>query len=232
MPNYQESKIYTIRCTTDDNLIHAGSTVERLSQRLAKHRYQCKKFPHFKIYQNINNDWDNWYIELYELYPCNTKEELLKREGEMIREIGTLNHVINGRTKKEYQEDNFEKIKIIKKKYNEEHLETQKEYQAIYRQNNAEKIIAYQKKYSQDAKEEIKKTQKEYREKNAEKIKEKKHKYYQDNIEKIALLTKEYIKKNKDKTREYQKEYQEKNAEKIKEKKHKNYIDKKNEKKI
>jgi len=191
MPNYQEGKIYTIRCKTDDNLIYVGSTVERLSQRLAKHRYQSKKSPHFKIYQNINNDWDNWYIELYELYPCNTKEELLKREGEMIRKIGTLNHVINGRTKKEYQEDTTEATKEYKKIYRQNNTEKIALEQKEYRPKNAEKMIVYQKKYNQDTKEERKKTQKEYREKNAEKIREKKHKYYINKKLKSNLIIKD-----------------------------------------
>ncbi len=45
----------------------------------------------FKLYVEVNNDWSNWYIELYENYPCNNREELCKREGEIIRLIGTLN---------------------------------------------------------------------------------------------------------------------------------------------
>jgi hypothetical protein len=42
---------------------------------------------------------DNFYIELYENYSCSSKEELNRREGEIIRDIGNLNHVIAGRTK-------------------------------------------------------------------------------------------------------------------------------------
>jgi hypothetical protein len=25
------------------------------------------------LYIEVNDDWDNWYIELYENYPCNNK---------------------------------------------------------------------------------------------------------------------------------------------------------------
>ena len=32
-----------------------------------------------RFYQYVD-DWDNWYIELYENFPCNNKEELNKRE--------------------------------------------------------------------------------------------------------------------------------------------------------
>jgi hypothetical protein len=44
------------------------------------------------------------YIYIYEDFPCNSKQELNRREGEVIREIGTINKQIAGRTKKEYPE--------------------------------------------------------------------------------------------------------------------------------
>ncbi len=47
-----------------------------------------------------SNNINDWYIELYEDYPTTNKEKLLKRESELIREIGTLNKIIAGRTKK------------------------------------------------------------------------------------------------------------------------------------
>ena len=34
--------------------------------------------------------WDDWYIELYEDFPCERRKQLLEREGEIIRKIGTL----------------------------------------------------------------------------------------------------------------------------------------------
>ncbi len=44
----------------------------------------------------------DWYIEKWK-FPCENKEQLNKREeGEMIREIGTVNKQIAGRTYKEY----------------------------------------------------------------------------------------------------------------------------------
>jgi hypothetical protein len=39
-------------------------------------------------------DWDDWYIELFENFTCDGKEELDKREGRVIREIGTIAHVM------------------------------------------------------------------------------------------------------------------------------------------
>jgi hypothetical protein len=60
-------------------------------------------------------DFNNWYIELYENFPCDNKEQLNKREGEIIREIATLSKNIAGRTIKEYYEQNKENI-LEKKK--------------------------------------------------------------------------------------------------------------------
>jgi hypothetical protein len=48
----------------------------------------------YSLYYYIeNNDWTDWYIELYEKYPCNDRQELHKREGQVIREIGTINQM-------------------------------------------------------------------------------------------------------------------------------------------
>ncbi len=38
-----------------------------------------------------NTTWDDWYIELYEEYPCENKLQLCKRENEIIRHIATIN---------------------------------------------------------------------------------------------------------------------------------------------
>ncbi len=39
MPNYKNGKIYTIRCKIDASLIYVGSTTDKISTRMAKHRY-------------------------------------------------------------------------------------------------------------------------------------------------------------------------------------------------
>jgi len=108
MPDYKQGKIYTLRCKTDDTLIYVGCTTELLSRRMSKHKYDSINKPTICFYQYIN-DWNDWYIELYENYPCENKEQLNKREGEIIREIGTVNKSIAGRTRQEWYEDNKEK---------------------------------------------------------------------------------------------------------------------------
>tara|TARA_R110002072_G_scaffold288277_1_gene454380 strand:- start:53 stop:574 length:522 start_codon:yes stop_codon:yes gene_type:complete len=139
---YQRGKIYTIRNLEDDSKIYVGSTIETLSSRLTKHRWSSKidKYKNNILYQSVNGDWINWYIELYENHPCNSKEELEKREGQVIREIGSLNKVIAGRTKKVYIEDNKTKL-----------AQQQKQYM----NNNKEKIQEYMKKYMKQYNEKI-----------------------------------------------------------------------------
>ncbi len=66
---------------------------------------------------------DKFYIELYEIYSCSSKEELNKKEGEIIRLIGTLNMQIAGRTDTEYYVDNKEKMNTKDREYYSQHAE-------------------------------------------------------------------------------------------------------------
>ena len=164
MPDYKQGKIYTIRCKTDDTLIYVGSTIEPLCRRMSKHKYDSLNKPTIFFYQHID-DWDNWYIELFENFPCNSKEELNKREGEIIREIGTVNKSIAGRTRQEWYEDNKEKYKEYNKKYHQNNKDKRKETDQEYKQKNKDKICEYQKEYKQKNKDKICKYQKEYNKK-------------------------------------------------------------------
>jgi len=157
MLDYQQGKIYTIRCRTNDTLIYVGSTTQPLCKRFYQHKiYSNKdKVKHLLIYKTINNEWDNWYIELYELYPCSCKEELEKKEGEIIRLIGNLNMKIAGRTNKEYIQDHIVKIKDLRKKWENNNKDSIKEYQDNYREQNREKNIDYAKNYYNANKEKI-----------------------------------------------------------------------------
>ena len=100
MPDYLNGKIYTILDTIDCE-IYVGSTVETLSQIMTKHRSKMKTRPHDLMYTHMHElGVDNFYIELIEQFPCNDVHELRAKEGHCIREIGTLNKEIAGRTDK------------------------------------------------------------------------------------------------------------------------------------
>jgi hypothetical protein len=96
------------------------------------------------LYQKIREtNIEDWYIELYEEFSCENKEQLNKREGQIIREIGTLNKVIAGRTKVEYREDDRDIINEKKKEYNKIHKDKGK----AYREDHKDKIKEYNKEY-------------------------------------------------------------------------------------
>ncbi len=58
---------------------------------------------HFIIHNKMNElGLEHFNIELFENYQWNSKEELAHSEGEVIRNIGNLNHAIAGRTKTDY----------------------------------------------------------------------------------------------------------------------------------
>eukprot|EP00960_Hanusia_phi_P012291 358393-Hanusia_phi.AAC.1 len=122
MPDYSKGVIYTIRCRNDTSLIYVGSTVQPLAKRLGQHKKDCyKKASNMMLYQKIREtSWDDWYIELYEEYPCENIQQLHKREGEIIREISNLNHNVPGRTPDERVE--------YKKQWYQDHKEQEREY--------------------------------------------------------------------------------------------------------
>ena len=145
MPDYNKGKIYTIRSKTDDTLIYVGSTIQQLSVRIGGHKIKSRdiKYQNRLIYKTINNNWDDWYIELYEEYPCENKEQLCKREGEVISEIGTLNTRIECRTLKEYTEDNKDKITIKQKTYRENNKDKSRKYFKERYEQNKDEILEY-----------------------------------------------------------------------------------------
>ena len=141
---YNNGKIYTIRCRTDNNLIYVGSTTQPLHKRWFTHKSRLvdKNFDHYILYKKMKEiGKDNFYIELYENYNCNSKEELNRREGGIIRQIGNLNKIIAGRTPQEYYKDHINEKREYEKKYMSipENREKRNEYQKQYKRDNYEK---------------------------------------------------------------------------------------------
>lgn len=147
---YENGKIYTIRSPQCEKY-YIGSTTQPLCKRLAKHKlnYDCYQtddvknnyMTSFEILQYVDS-----YIELLENYPCKSKEELNKREGELIRlhKEDIVNKNVAGRTRKEYRDENKAKIKDYNKVYFQQNkiqlAEQRKEYVKKYQQDNREKI--------------------------------------------------------------------------------------------
>ena len=143
MPDYQNSKIYKLWSPEGDD-IYIGSTTVSLSRRKAKHKTQnCNSKILFEKYTDVR-------IELLEECPCDNKEQLLKKEGEYIRNNNCVNKIIPDRTRKEYREDN-------------------KEHRKEYYKNNKEYITERSKEHYQNNKEKIKERNKEHYQNNKEK---------------------------------------------------------------
>ena len=185
MPDYSKGKIYKILNYIDDE-IYVGSTTETLGQRMAKHRANLKINPHLKLFEHMHKlGVEHFYIELIENYSCNDIYELRAREGFYIREIGTLNQVIAGRTKQEYYKDNSEHLEEAHKRWVENNKEHLKEVKKQYYENNKEHLKEANKRWQENNKEHIKEVKKQYHDNNKEHLEEA-HKRWVENNKKYV----------------------------------------------
>ena len=151
MAKYQKGKIYSIRSYLSND-IYIGSTCNQLSKRLSEH---ISAFTKRKCSSKEIIKFGDAYIELIENYPCNSKNELNKREGEIIRKNDCVNKNIAGRTQKEWISENKDYVVNWQKKYRtkndvniknqkKEHYKKNKEYikkkSLDYLNNNREEI--------------------------------------------------------------------------------------------
>ena len=80
MPNYKNGIIYKIVNNIDD-MIYIGSTTTKLCYRMAVHRCNMRYNNNATLYQHMRKlGVNNFKIVLVEYYPCNSKDQLLRRE--------------------------------------------------------------------------------------------------------------------------------------------------------
>jgi hypothetical protein len=186
MNKYERGKIYSIRSRLTDE-VYIGSTIQPLSIRLGKHRNSYKRYLEGK-YHYVSSfkllELGDYHIELVEDCPCESKEQLNRREGELIRSTeNCVNMMIPGRTISEYREDNKEII-------------AQREAQ--YRADNKEAIAQYNTQYYQDHKQKIA----QYYQENKERMAQKNAQYKANNKEAIAQYNTQYYEENKEKLKQ------------------------------
>ena len=150
MPDYQKAKIYKLYSVSNEELVYYGSTTQRLSQRLGEHNKNFKN--NLKVKSNLVIEAGDYKIELIENYPCNNKQELLKKESEYIRNNVCVNKSIPDRTLKEWIEDNKEKLAEKRKEYYENNKEKINEKNRVYYEDNKEKIVERMKEYYENNK--------------------------------------------------------------------------------
>jgi len=175
MPAYSKGKIYKLYNTITDD-IYVGSTTQLLCQRMKGHRDASRnpKKQQMKLYSHINtHGLQHFFIELIENCSCSSKEELSAREGHYIRELKPcLNSQIQGRTQKQYKQENKDVLKEKWKQYYEANREKiqkkrddYKEQRKIYMKDNEERFREYRRMYRQNNKEIINEKRREYRRK-------------------------------------------------------------------
>lgn len=115
-------KIYKIVDNTNDNIYIGITTQKYLCNRLSSHKYD-KDCMSFEIIKN-----DDYKIELIE------ETDDKSRERYWIENTECVNKQIPGRTKKQWNSDNKDKMTAYRKKHYEN-------------KNNRDKFSQYQKKY-------------------------------------------------------------------------------------
>lgn len=144
-PNrYANGKIYRLVNSVDDE-IYVGSTCTTLAKRLGQHKDKMKETPHRRIYTHIANigGWQHFKMVLIELYPCKSKMELESRERHWIEQLKpSLNKAIPTRPRKEWVEENKDKMVEYKKVYAQVNANKIKEYKKNYYENNKATIQA------------------------------------------------------------------------------------------
>lgn len=177
MADYSKAKIYQIKNTINDD-IYVGSTCAPLATRMTKHKYNGTRDKGHALFNLFaEHGVDKFYIELIEEYPCNTKQDLLAREGHYIRERGTINKRIAGRTRTQWHEEHKEEQATKNKEWYTAHREERKLKNKEYREAN---------------KEYLKEKSKEYKEANKDRIAEYKKQWADDNKERLQAKHAEY----------------------------------------
>ena len=203
MPNYQNGKIYCVRCMIDEKMIYVGSTTVPLCKRWWEHKWGANNKSNVSICILMKDmGVENFYIELYELFPCNSKQELEKREGEVMREIATVNKIKNIGIYSS-KEETSKAYRFGKKR--EEILQKKRDY---HHKNKEAIAIKQKERRDGEKREEILQKKKEAYYKDKEAILEKR-KQIKNGEKKEELLQKrrEYYHQNKIKILEQQKEY-------------------------
>jgi hypothetical protein len=141
---YSIGRIYKL--ISDNGLCYIGSTKKTLSQRLNNHKSTYKRFKnntgHFMTSYKLFEDESIVSIDLLEEHANISKFDLQVRERFCIENNDCVNKAIPTHTKKEYYEENKEKIKTYKKDYRKVNKEKLKTYSEEYYEVNNEKIKA------------------------------------------------------------------------------------------
>ena len=150
--DYSKAKIYKVVNDVNDD-IYIGATCQSLSKRMAEHRIsmRSKRDKHIKLYQKMNEiGVEHFKILLIAETPCDNVEQLRAIEGEYIKELGTLNSQVAGRTSSDYCKEFKERYYPTKKIYRENNRDILNEKNREYYNTKKEEInIKHKKRYDE-----------------------------------------------------------------------------------
>jgi len=162
---YSTGIVYKIICTLDNNIVYIGSTFNLLRQRWQQHKRQYKQylegtyhcisiFPYFEKYWIEN--FKILKIKAYECYRYDVRDT---------KHLHSFEQLWINKTKGCVNKQDAFGIPVVAK-------EKQKERKKEYYENNSERIKEYNKEYNKNNSERIKERNKEYKKNNSERIKE------------------------------------------------------------
>lgn len=197
MSKYNRGKIYSI--IAPNGYCYIGSTIQSLSDRFTNHKSNFKRWIDNRATKTsvydlfIQSGPDNCKIELIENFPCDSRADLERREGEIIKNTKCINKVIAGRKSEEYRRDNAE---ILSKKFKEfynknkeeqiqrvkdyyqEHIEDRREYGIQYAKDHVDQKREYKRKYRSENPEKVREQKRLWRETNRDKVNQRKRELY------------------------------------------------------
>jgi hypothetical protein len=211
MPNYQQGKIYKIKCNLTGEQYFGSTCMKYLCNRKSDHNQHVKYFDEGKM-RNKCASYDiikrgDWAIVLVEDYPCDSKDALRARERYYIENNECVNKnrpIINEEEHKELKHKSYLKNldKIKEKRESEEYKAKAnargKEIRAT-EEGKAKKAEADKKYRNGEHREELLQKKREYHHANKEAIAEKAKAYREANKEAIAERKRAEYEKAKEK---------------------------------
>jgi hypothetical protein len=149
---YENGKIYQI---TDTNFTecYIGSTIQSLAMRMGEHRkhyrkYKTEKYHYVSSFALFDKfGLENCKILLLESFPCNSKEELMAREGYHVRTMKCVNKRVPGRTRAERKLEDPDRYREMIKRNNANRGEKGKSWRQKHYAKNKDQLLAQMKDY-------------------------------------------------------------------------------------
>ena len=212
--DYSKTHIYKIVCK-DTNIkdCYVGHTTD-FSKRKSQHKRMTtnEQNRHYNIYLyhfiRENGGWDNWDMINIETINCKDSLEAKTIERDFTEKLGAnLNRVQAIETQEEKA--------VRKKQWAEDNAERVKENNRQYYLDHKEEHNAYGKQYREEHKDEIREWKKQHYEENEEDILAKQKERYEEKKDIILERNKQWRNEHKEEQKKYWKQFRVKNKDKI-----------------